>query len=294
LGPTTSAELPPGVEAVIPLSGTEAYGLAATSDSIWAVLYGNASMSRVDPGTNQEIASIEGGPGAATLLAVADDVWLGRYGGDPDLTVYRNAVADGDVEVGELCCDLAFLGGVVWGLDPTGSLIGVDTSTLRTVAQFPVTIHPEVHTNLVAGGGSLWVSSDDTPLLRFDATSGRVLDRVATGGGVPFLEHDGLVWGATTNELWAVNAKTAKVVRRIPLDDSEEVLSLAVADESIWVGLRHLGRVGAVVRLEAKSDEVLADIPVDIPARIVLAFGSVWVTDSGSGSLYRLDPDAAT
>jgi streptogramin lyase len=251
-------------------------------------------MSRVDPEANREIASIEGGPGAATLLAVADDVWLGRYGGDPDLTVYRNGIADGAVDIGELCCDLAFLGGAVWGLDPAGSLIGVDTSTLQVVGQFPVTVHQEVHTNVVAGGGSLWVSSDDTPLLRIDTSSGRVLDRVATGGGVPFLEHDGLVWGATTDELWAVNAKTAKVVRRIPLDDSEEVLSLAVDDRSIWVGLRHLGRVGAVVRLDPKSGDVLANIPVDIPARIVLAFHSVWVTDSGSGLLYRVDPDAGS
>ena len=111
---------------------------------------------------------------------------------------------------------------------------------------------------------------------------------------MPFLEHDGLVWGAKTNELWAVNARTAKVVRRVPLDDSEEVLSLAIEDRSIWVGLRHLGRVGAVVRLNAESGDVLADIPVDIPARIVLAFGSVWVTDSGSGSLYLIDPQASS
>jgi len=48
-----------------------------------------------------------------------------------------------------------------------------------------------------------------------------------------------------------------------------------------------------VERLDPKIGEVLADLPVDIPARIVLAFDSAWVTDSGSGSLYRFDLDAA-
>jgi hypothetical protein len=116
---------------------------------------------------------------------------------------------------------------------------------------------------------------------------------VKTGGGVPFLEHDGLVWGATTDELWAVNVKTAKVVRRIPLDDSVEVLSMAIGDGQIWLGMRHIGVVGAVERLDLESGDVLADVPVDIPARIVLAFESAWVTDSGSGDLYRFEPDAA-
>jgi hypothetical protein len=90
-----------------------------------------------------------------------------------------------------------------------------------------------------------------------------------------------------------VDVSTAKVVRRIHLDDSIEVLSMAIGGGSIWLGMRHIGRVGAVERIDLASGEVLADVPVDIPARIVLAFGSVWVTDSGSGDLYRLESDAA-
>jgi streptogramin lyase len=67
---------------------------------------------------------------------------------------------------------------------------------------------------------------------------------------VPFLADKGLLWGAAPDRLWVVDPSTGKVVRRIPLPDSTEVLSLG------------------------------------------LGFGSVWVTDSGSGSLYRISPEA--
>ena len=90
-GATTSG---PAGQTVIPLSGTEAYGLTATSDSVWAILYLDEVLSRVDPETNREVDAIDAGAGAATLLTVGGDVWLARYGGpgpsDPDVTIYRD------------------------------------------------------------------------------------------------------------------------------------------------------------------------------------------------------------
>ena len=63
----------------------------------------------------------------------------------------------------------------------------------------------------------------------------------------------------------------------------------AVGPDAIWIGLRRPGRIGAVVRLDPASGQVHGELrDIDIPARIVLAFGSVWVTDSGGSSLYRL------
>ncbi len=70
-----------------------------------------------------------------------------------------------------------------------------------------------------------------------------------------------------------------------------EVLSLGIGFGAIWVGIRHPGFIGAVLRLDPDSGAVLDEIDdVQIPARIELGFGSVWVTDSGSSSLYRISP----
>jgi hypothetical protein len=68
------------------------------------------------------------------------------------------------------------------------------------------------------------------------------------------------------------------------------VLSLDVGGSSVWVGMRR-GRVGLVREVDRASGTVLAELDdVHIPARIVLAFDSAWVTDSASSSVYRIGP----
>ncbi len=133
------------------------------------------------------------------------------------------------------------------------------------------------------------MSSDTTPLHRIDAATGATTD-IDVGGGVPFLEHDGLVWGASPTEIWAVDPATGQVAERIALDGSTEVLSLNFDGEGdAWVGIRRAGRVGAVLQLDRATGDVKTELrDVDIPARIEFGFGSIWITDSGSSSLYRI------
>ena len=66
-------------------------------------------------------------------------------------------------------------------------------------------------------------------------------------------------------------------------------MALAIDGRTAWVGMRHPGRVGAVVELDLSSGAVLREVPVDIPARIELAYGSAWVSDSGSSQVLRID-----
>jgi outer membrane protein assembly factor BamB len=157
-------------------------------------------------------------------------------------------------------------------------------------AQFDVSLDRNAHSNAVFAGGSLWVSSDTTPLHRIDATTGEAED-LDVGGGVPFVAKDGLVWGASPPEVWAVDETTGQVTERIPLEGSTEVLSLDVTPSTVWVGLRRGGRVGAVREIDRATGAVLAELDdVDIPARIVIAFDSAWITDSGSSNVYRIGP----
>ena len=81
------------------------------------------------------------------------------------------------------------------------------------------------------------------------------------------------------------------MTRRIPIPGSIEVLSLALDGDSIWVGIRRSGRVGSLVQLDAATGAVRGELrEIDIPARIEVGFGSVWVTDSGGSSVFRVDP----
>jgi hypothetical protein len=90
--------------------------------------------------------------------------------------------------------------------------------------------------------------------------------------------------------VWAVDDATGAVVETIAVPDSMEVMSLEVTADDVFVGMRHPGRRGAVLQLDRATGAELAEIDVDIPARMVLGFGSLWVTDSGGSLVHRIGP----
>ena len=190
-----------------------------------------------------------------------------------------------------LCCDLAVGAGRIWAIDPRGELMSIDPTRARIADRFPVPFDPDVHTNVVFGGGSVWIGSDGAALAQVDPRTGNIERMVETHGGPPFLAKDGLVWGAAPDLIWGVEASTGEVVRSIPLEDSMEVISMGIGLGSIWVGIRHPGYVGALLQIDPSNGRVTADLPnIDIPARIAIGFDSVRVTDSGSSNVFRVAP----
>jgi streptogramin lyase len=294
--PSRAASAGIAVQAVIDLKAKEALGLAVDSTAVWAVAYQGSSLSRVDPTTNTVTSTVRL-DNAASALAADGAIWVAAYGGGPaDSALYRLDPATGRVvarvDAGEVCCDLSAGDGGVWVVDPRGAVLRVDEATNRVTQRFDVVVDRNAHINAVYAGGSVWVSSDTTPLVRIDARTG-TRTTIDVGGGVPFLVDEGLVWGAAPDKLWALDQTTGRVARRVDLANSTEVISLAVGLSAIWVGIRRPGRVGAVLRLDPTTGQLRNELrDIEIPARIAIGFGSVWVTDSGSTSLYRLTPSA--
>jgi len=280
---------------VIDLGGQEAYGLAIHGGAVWAVAYQAGTLSRVDPTTAKVTRTVTLRPGPATLFSSGDALWAAAYGASPaDSTIYRIDPATGEAAVrispGEVCCDLSAGAGSVWAVDPRGSVMQIDPVRGVVARRIPVAIDRKVHTNVVYAGDSVWVSSDSTKLFRVRPGTGKV-EQIDVGGGVPFLADNGLLWGAAPDRLWAVDVATGRLARQIPLANSMEVISLGLGFDAIWVGMRHPGYVGAVLRLDPASGAVLDELrDVKIPARIEFGFDSVWITDSGTSSLYRVSP----
>ncbi len=281
---------------VVDIGGGQVLGLAILEDSVWAVSFDEGSISKIDPGTGQVVLTERLGPGAASVLSAERQLWVASYGmGPAGSKLSRIDPATGkaiaDVSTGELCCDLAAGAGGIWAIDPRGDLLRVDPERTRILDRFPVPFDPEVHTNVVFGGGSVWIGSDGAAVVQVDPRTGNIERTIETGGGPPFLAKDGLVWGAAPELIWAVDASTGEVVRSFRLEDSIEVISLGIGLGSIWAGIRHPGYVGAVLRLDPSTGRVIADLSdVDIPARIAIGFGSVWVSDSGSSNVFRIEP----
>ena len=290
IGSTTTTIAAPEVQSVIDIGGTQLLGMAVTSDAVWPVSFDASTVNRVDPTTNTVTASYEV-PGAASALAVGDVVWVASYGGSPSVVALdaTTGAMRTSAQAGEVCCDLTSDDeGDIWAVDPGGRLVEISDGGVSR--GLPVDIDARnAHTNVVYAGGSLWVSSDTTPLHRVDPATGATSD-IDVGGGVPFLEHDGLVWGASPTEIWAVDPATGQVAERIALEGSTEVLSLGFdGDDDVWAGIRRAGRAGRVLQLDRSTGAVKTELrDVDIPARIEFGFDSIWITDSGSSSLYRV------
>lgn len=280
---------------VIDIGGGEVLGLAVHDDAVWAISFQQESISKIDPDSGAIVVTERLGSGAATVLSAGPQLWVAGYGMGSGAKLLRIDPATGDavadVSLGEVCCDLASGAGRIWAIDPRGDLVGVDPMRQRVTERYAVPFDPSVHTNAVFGGSSMWVGSDGDPLVQVDPTDGTVVHTIETGGGPPFLAHRGLVWGAAPDLIWAVDVTTGDVVRSIPLHDSMEVISLGIGLGSIWVGIRHPGYIGAVLQLDPSTGRVVTDLSeVEIPARIAIGFGSVWVSDSGSSSVYRIAP----
>ena len=198
------------MQQVIDIGGGQAYGLSADSDNVWAVSYDAGTVARIDPESDSVTATVDLGSGAASAMSTEDDLWVAGYGGAPLFRVDPAAASTTDrFSVGELCCDLTFGNELVWAIDPGGVVKGISPADGTVAAQFDVTLDGNAHSNAVFAGGALWVSSDTTPLHRIDATTGEAED-LDVGGGVPFVAKDGLVWGGSPTEVWAVDETTGR------------------------------------------------------------------------------------
>ena len=220
----------------IDTGGTQVLGLAVRDGAVWAVSYDTSTLAKIDPLTNTVVATVDV-PGGASVASLPSGLWVAAYG-DPG-HLYRidpeTATIALTVDTGDLCCDLTEGGGLVWALDRAGEVFGVDPTSGAISVRFPVELDLNAHNNVVFAGGYVWVSSDTTKLFRFDPASGKRAE-YDVGGGVPFLASDGLLWGATPTQLWAVDPATGEVVRRVPVPDSEEVMALTIDSGTAWVG----------------------------------------------------------
>jgi hypothetical protein len=179
-------------------------------------------------------------------------------------------------------------GGTIWAFVKGGTVLAVDPDK-RIEGQTTVEIAENEHMDLVGTGGAAFASSDSTAVRRVRGAPLAVDAMIETGGGVPFVEEGGLVWGARPDELWAIDPASGSVTRRFPLADVSEVLDLDVEGDDAWIAVRHPGQVGAVIRLDLATGNKVAESPAGLPAAVVIAGESAWVTDYESGELLGFD-----
>jgi streptogramin lyase len=143
------------------------------------------------------------------------------------------------------------------------------------------------------GFGSLWMAAGDE-LDRVDFHDNSVR-RVPINGLQAWHSSltvgEGAVWlGDARATIYKVDPDTEQVIKEIRVDLDQSLTAfwnLAAGEGSVWVtvGNRKLGRYSAA----NGAEEATIPLPSN-SQRVLVAFGSVWVSGTGNDELYRIDP----
>jgi DNA-binding beta-propeller fold protein YncE len=144
---------------------------------------------------------------------------------------------------------------------------------------------------VAVGGRWLWATVPrQGELLRIDKAGGRVLEAIDVGGVPgPIALGGGRVWVADEEGrgVTAVNSDGGRVLQR-GLPPRAEPLRLAVGAGGLWVSSATAGNVR---RIDLGDLAVGEPIPVGRgPAGVTVAHGLVWVANSRSNTVSRVDP----
>ena len=231
--------------------GADADWVQITDDAVWVASSEPASVHRINPKTNKEVAVVP-------------------VPGDP-------------------CAGLTFGFGSLWVplCGKPSSIIRVDPATNQITATLPVgPAGPEG--GIAASRDSVWIVTDNAgTLVRIDPVSNKVRQTIsiAPGSYNPVFDgsmsEDGTVWisGGIANIVTAVDAASGAVLATVPVGPKPRFL--AVGGGSIWT--LNQGD-GSVTRVDAQSRKAIATITVGIPGPggdIGWGGGFAWTTVFG-------------
>jgi virginiamycin B lyase len=185
--------------------------LAVTEDAVWVLCPDDGSLSRIDPVTNELVATIPVGRGPSGLAVGAGAVWVTS---SRDGTVARIDPASNRLTIVPVprCCGGGLAAGerALWAANRLdGTLVRLDPATGRVVARvlLPRTADQEPH-QVAVGDGAVGVTSASPRggtanlLWRVDPASNQVTSTTDLGptaaGGLPndVAAAYGAVWAA--------------------------------------------------------------------------------------------------
>ena len=219
--------------------------------------------------------------GAILAVILAGFVFQKLFGGDGP------SVSD-PIAVGNPPLRLAVGPETVWVTSASdGTLSAVDPESGRVRARMRL---GRGVSGVAIGAGSVWVSSSRAgDVLRIDPYAG-VTARVHVGGSPGAIAFAaGRAWVADDDGagVTAIDAETDRpVARRIPPHTAP--LRLAAGAGGVWVSS---AKTGTVRRIDLRTAD--ADAPVRVgrgPAGVTVAGGLVWVANSRSETVTRVDP----
>jgi len=320
--PSTAPEPPADksvVLATIPFSsGSAPESVAVGFGSVWVITHHSNTVFRIDPATNQVIASIKievpgQEVGVGSVVVGTHAVWV-PVGVQPDSQLWRIDPPTNQVTLKIPMVDagdLADWADAMWlDIDPQigaalrRQVVQIDPNTgktLRTVDLGPALISPRYTPALAYGLGSLWVVVGNNQLARVDPSTGHVIATIKTPdvpsgyGTLAFAGNDVFI-AQSDNTVARVDGGTncvdgvAYLGANLPSDKPvPPPLSIFTASGGLYVSFDR----GALALLDPGNLTVRRSVRFDVqnaPGRPSFGFGSIWYPTFKNDSVLRVQP----
>jgi virginiamycin B lyase len=169
----------------------------------------------------------------------------------------------------------------------------LDTATLPITAKIHIGGDPDW---LASGYGSMWVSVPKlNEIVRINPLNNTVRARIRVDKEPCY----GI--GMGTTRTWVLNCKSQTLTRINPVLNKVDLNvpvniaphgegSIAVREGSVWFVSNEDGHSSTLVQMSSLG-RMRGKVTVGADSAVVVAaFGSIWVTSSGEGRIYRVDP----
>jgi virginiamycin B lyase len=274
--------------------GKTADWVAITPDAVWVGSTGPFAVHRIDPKTNEAIASVTlPGEPCAGLAVGFGSLWV-------PLCRKPSALARIDLQSNRLIRILdigpaAAEGGItaspdsIWlVVDKTGSLARIDPDS-DTVRQ---TVHvPAGSFNPLYDNGQIWVTRvEGSELTSVDATTGRILATARTGPAPRFLTAGaGAVWTLNQGDgsLTRIDTRTKQPSQQIALGIPGKGGDISFARGMVWTTVWKV----PLSTIDGATGTLRCQWAGPGGDSLGIGHGAIWLTDYHGGTVSRLELD---
>jgi YVTN family beta-propeller protein len=268
--------------------GKRPCGILGAAGKIWVSLYGENKLVAIDPDTGEIGKPTSVGASPCGLAFGAGSIWVENYG-ENDVT--RVDADSGKVQatiaVGGAPYDVTFAAGSAWVTNYVdGSVTRIDAAsgkaTTIKVGGSPTGIAPTP--------GAVWVAVGAPGLVKIDAHTGTVVDRVDVAGLAGWTAYHGdTVWVGVGSTEVEVDGSTGEIARRV--DVGRKPLDGDVLDGVVWVP----DGAGDLYPIEASTGKPLGHLASGTGNPFVISGydGKVWAVDFAGEDVVAIDPHRA-
>lgn len=265
--------------------------LAIGENQVWTNSKPTDFVFRMDPNTNEVVASVPVPKPCSGLIIAAGTLWAPSC---EENVLYRidvatnKVVAKVPVGVANTEGGIAFGAGSIWmPSDPKGIVSRVDPATNRVLASIKVA--PGSFT-AVFGYGLVWISSTEKNLVSvIQPASNEVIAEIPVDPAPRFMAAgEGYVWtlNQTKGNVTKIDPFTMKVVAAIEVGVPGTGGDIATGEGAVWVTERNF----PVTRIDPATNVVTAQFAGPGGDAMRVGHGSVWLSNGRRGNVWRFTP----